>query len=403
EYVEVNRDALVEGIDVDADAVASHFEANKENYTQPERKRFAHILIEVNDDRPGEAALQIISDIAAEISAGKDFAALARERSEDSGSGANGGDLDYQEAGTFVPEFETAGHALTVGEVSSPVKTEFGYHLIKLLDVEEARVPVLADIQEQIAKDLLQSRAEEQFIDLSSRLGELAYEANDLQEPAETLGLVVKTTGLITRHETQGIGVSPKVMEAAYSAEVFDDGNNSDTIAIDENHHVVIRVTDHRPSELKPITDVREDIVDAIARERAELAARDQALKITGMLEEGSLTRYIENEFEVDFQNLPDATRNQLGMDRAINEEGFRLPRPAPDGKSIGQGVLSNGDAFVITVTRVNDVQGDELLKEDVSNIGRVLATRSGQNNYASFRAYYKAENEVWIKPEFGN
>lgn len=398
QYLEIKRSDLMDKTEILEDEILSHYETEKESYSQGERRRFAHILIESSDEVSVEEARIKAQKVYEKILSGEDFAELAKTFSDDKGSAEIGGDLEFQEAETFVPEFEKAGYALSLNEVSDPVLTEFGYHLIKLLDIEPEVVPELADIHARIEAELKDRKAEKNFLDLSSKLADIAYDATDLIEPADELGLKLLETGHVSRSETQGLAANKLVMEMAYSPDLLQDGNNSDIIEITPDHHVVIRVLDHKPSELKTLSLVEDEIVASIARERATFLAEEQAKEIVAMLEDGSGTKFVADTYHVQWQVVEEAIRTQLGMVREINAEAFKLPRPEEGGKSVGYSLLDNGDAVVVSVSRVIEVEETALLDEDVISIAKVLASRSGQTNYAEFRAYYTDNTSVWLK-----
>ena len=397
EYLEIKREDLMSEIKVSDEDVRNYYSASKEDYQQPERYRFAHILIEVGDKQEAATSLERIKEIQKQLVAGEDFGELAKRYSEDKLSAVEGGDLGFQLKDTFVPEFEEAGYLLEVNQISEPVLTEFGYHLIKLLEVEEEVIPEFEIVRDQIEKDIRDQKSGEQFLDISARMG-MAYEVKGLEEPAEELGLEIKSTGLIKRDTSEGIGGSEQVMDVAFSRDILEDGNNSDVIEITPDHHVVIRVVDHKSRELRDYETVREGIVGTIALEKARREAEERAAVITGMLEEGSSTRFVADEYGLEWQKVENAIRTQLGLPREINEKAFLLPRPSKGGKSVGYGVLPDGNAFVVSVTSVKTLEGDTLLPQDTRNISRVLARGKGEAILSQFKSYITEDRDIWIK-----
>ncbi len=391
-YVEIKRDDLAQNVDIDEAALQTFFEDTRALYSEEENRRVAHILIEVNDEVQEAEAKAKIDAIYQRIMDGENFETLARTLSEDRGSAAQGGDLGFTPRGTFVEPFEDAAYALELNQLSLPVRTEFGFHIIKLLGLEEARVPEFAEVRDKVEAAFREAEAESRFVEQSSQLSELAFEATDLSGPAQDLGLELKTTDFIGRNELEGIGAEPAVVEAAFSPDVLLDGNNSRIIELTPNHHVVIHVDGHRVQEVRTLADVTDEITQLLAEEKASALAESRAQEIVGMLEAGSVTRFVADKFGLEWQVVGDAGRNQNSMDREINTEVFRLPRPPEGQKSVGYAMLSDGDAVVMTVTRITDKPDDS---SDLSTLGRILANQQGAYEFTEFRENLSSLGDV--------
>jgi peptidyl-prolyl cis-trans isomerase D len=396
-YVEIKKADLMDDIAIDEQALENFFYDTQDIYAEPERRRLAHILIEITDEQTEAEAKEKVDAIYAQIIDGADFAELARSESNDPGSAEVGGDLGFTDPGTFVPEFEEVGYNLALNQMSEPVLTEFGYHIIKLLDIEEAKEPVLAEVREKVEQAYRDAEAEGLFVDLSTQLSELSFESADLGGPADELELEVKSTGHVGRSVTTGFAANADVMDAAFSVDVLQDGNNSALIEITPNHHAVIRVAEHSPSELKPLDVVREEVETAVRRNKAEALALEQAEQMVAMLEEGSITRFVADQFGLEWTVVAEASRGARDIDPQINREAFALPRPAEGNKSVGSLVLANGDTAVISVTNVNNPAPADV-DVDVANmnsLARVLASREGTSDFQALREYLRAEGKI--------
>ncbi|MFT7685519.1 MAG: peptidyl-prolyl cis-trans isomerase D [Candidatus Azotimanducaceae bacterium] len=385
-YIEVKRNDLLSEVEVSEEQLLVYFADTKASYTEPERRRVAHILIDVSDERSEDEAKVQVDDLYEKLITGGDFTALAAEFSADTGSSEEGGDLGFNDSGTFVEEFELAANELALNQLSLPVKTEFGYHILKLLGVEETIEPEFAEVREKVEEEFRKVGAEELFVNLSSRLSEISYESADLVEPAEELGLEIKTTGLVSRSNPTGITITPSVLDAAMNPDVLLDGNNSVLLEVTPNHHVVLRVKEYQPKEAKALAIVSEEIKTTLKLEQATTLAKGQAEEMTSMLESGSVTRFVADKFGLQWTVVGEARRNQMGMDREINVEAFSLPRPLEGNKSIGSAILSDGDAAVLVVTNVQNNKGDGSTSEDLRSLGRVLASQQGGSDYLEFR-----------------
>ncbi|MFT5209137.1 MAG: peptidyl-prolyl cis-trans isomerase D [Flavobacterium sp.] len=394
-YVEIKRNDLLSEVEVTEDQLEAFFADTKATYAEPERRRVAHILIDVSDERSEEDAKVQVDGLYQQLISGGDFSALASEFSADAGSAEAGGDLGFNDQGTFVEEFEFAANVLALNQLSTPIKTEFGYHILKLLGVEDAVDPEYADVRNRVEAEFRKVGAEELFVNLSSRLSEISYESEDLAEPAEELNLEVKATGLVSRSKPTGIAATPSVLEAALNPDVLLDGNNSVLLEVTPNHHVVLRVNQYQPQEVKTLELVSEEIAKTLKLKKASTLAKGQAVEMTSLLETGSITRFVADKFNLRWTVVGEAKRNQIGMDREINTEAFSLPRPSEGNKSVGYSVLNNGDAAVLVVTNVQNNNGDTSSADDLRSLGRVLASQQGGSDYLEFRDNLTLEASV--------
>ncbi|MGK0342082.1 MAG: peptidyl-prolyl cis-trans isomerase D [Candidatus Azotimanducaceae bacterium] len=394
-YIEIKRGDLLQKIEVDDQALMDFFEDTSAIYAEPERRRLAHILIEISDAKLEDVAKAEVDGIYQQIIDGADFADLAKEFSNDPGSAEIGGDLGFNDPGTFVDEFESVGYALSLNQMSKPVLTEFGYHIIRLIDLEAAKEPIFAEVRDRVEAEFREVGAEEMFVDLSARLSEISFEATDLQEPAEELELELKATGLIKRVGEEGIAANPAFINAAFASDVLLDGNNSTLIEITPNHHVVVRINEHQPSELKSLETVNAEVTETLVREKATALATEQAKAMVAMLEDGSITRFVADQFGLKWTVVSEANRNDRGVDPEINREAFSLARPTDGNKSVGFVSLANGDTAVVSVTNVKNKLPTEIDTSNLSSLARVLATREGAADYQELRDYLAATGNI--------
>jgi peptidyl-prolyl cis-trans isomerase D len=203
------------------------------------------------------------------------------------------------------------------------------------------------------------------------------------------------TTGGVKRDQSIGLAANASVIEAAFSPDVLFDGNNSNLIEITPNHHVVLRVSNHQPQELKALETVSDEVTEAIRLEKATEIAQQQAKEMVEMLESGSITRFVADQYGLEWTVVGEATRNEMQMDREINVQAFALPRPQEGNKSIGYAILANGDAAVISVTNVVNKPDDEVSGEELSSFARALASQQGQSDYLEFRGNLYAEGTI--------
>ena len=240
DYIELKKSAFFDQVKVTDEELKAQYE--KEIANLAEQRHAAHILIEVNDKVTDAQAKARAEEIEQRLAKGEDFAALAKEFSQDPGSATSGGDLGFAGPGVYDPAFEEALYQLQNGQVSAPVRTEFGYHLIKLLGVQAPEVPSFASLKDKLTRDLKMPLVEQRYVDASKQLQDAAYEASDLAQPAQDLNLKVHTSAAFGREGGEGITANRAVVQAAFSEEVLDEGANSTAIELDPETTVVLRV-----------------------------------------------------------------------------------------------------------------------------------------------------------------
>ena len=243
DYVELKKSSFFDQVAVkDEDLEAAY---QKEIANLAEQRRAAHILIEVNDKTTEAQAKAKIEEVQARLAKGEKFEALAKEFSQDPGSANNGGDLGYAGPGVYDPAFEKALYSLSKDQVSEPIRTDFGYHLIKLLGVEAPEVPTLASLKDKLTRELKAAQVEQRFVEATKQLEDSAFEASDLAQPAADLKLTVHTSKPFGREGGEGVAANRAVVTAAFSPEVIDEGANSTAIELDPETVIVLRSKEH--------------------------------------------------------------------------------------------------------------------------------------------------------------
>lgn len=390
EYLELKKDSLFDQVDVSESDLKSAYESEIANLA--EQRQAAHILIEVTDSVTDEQAKAKIEDIQKRLQQGEDFAALAKEFSDDPGSAANGGDLGYAGPGVYDPAFEDALYALSENQVSAPVRSEFGWHLIKLLGVQAAEIPTFDSLKDKLERDLKASKVEQRFVEVSKELEDSAFEASDLAQPAQELGLQVNTTEAFGREGGEGLAGNRQVIQAAFSPEVLEDGSNSNTIELDPDTVVVVRVKEHKTPEQLAFDQVAESIRAQLTQVRANEAAKARGEALLAALRDGQTPT---DSTEQTWNVVEAATRSQEGVEPAVLQALFRMTKPEDASKPTFSGVsLGNGDFVAIRLNGVSEPEG-ALSAEDKVMYSRFLASRSGQQDFAAFRKQLEAKADI--------
>ncbi len=384
EYVELNKEAYFDEVDASEEELQELYRQQIGNLA--EQRRAAHILIEVDGTSDAEAKAQL-EEIAAQLAAGGDFATLAKEHSDDPGSANEGGDLGYAGPGVYDPAFEDALYALKEGQVSAPVRSEFGWHLIKLLGVQSPEVPRFESMKPELERELKAQQVEQRFVEVTKELENLAFESADLEQPAQELGLTVKTTEPFGREGGEGIAANRQVIQAAFSDEVLMDRTNSSVIELDPDTVVAVRIKQHLEPEVQAFEAVRDGIFEQLQHSKAAEQARSEGEKLLATLREGG-------EVEGQWQSVEAATRGQDGVAPAVLQTVFRMPKPEGESSTFSGVTLASGDYVVIRLNGVSEPDG-ELSAEEKQNYRRFLASRSGQQDFAAYREKQHAEAKI--------
>ena len=384
EYVELNKEAYFDEVDASEEELQELYRQQIGNLA--EQRRAAHILIEVDGTSDAEAKAQL-EEIAAQLAAGGDFATLAKEHSDDPGSANEGGDLGYAGPGVYDPAFEDALYALKEGQVSAPVRSEFGWHLIKLLGVQSPEVPSFESMKPELERELKAQQVEQRFVEVTKKLENLAFESADLEQPAQELGLTVKTTEPFGREGGEGIAANRQVIQAAFSDEVLMDRANSSVIELDPDTVVAVRIKQHLEPEVQAFETVRDGIFEQLQHSKAAEQARSEGEKLLATLREGG-------EVEGQWQSVEAATRGQDGVAPAVLQTVFRMPKPEGESSTFSGVTLASGDYVVIRLNGVSEPDG-ELSAEEKQNYRRFLASRSGQQDFAAYREKQHAEAKI--------
>jgi peptidyl-prolyl cis-trans isomerase D len=240
--------------------------------------------------------------------------------------------------------------------MSAPVRSSFGYHLIQVEAITPAAVKPFDEVRQQLRGDLAKQKAESLFYDLSERLANVVFESADSLEPAaKEFGLEIKHSDWIGRQGGEGILGHPKVTAAAFSEEVLTERRNSDLLEPEKDvlQTVVLRVVDHHESSTKPLSEVRDEIINELRKERAQKAAAAAAAACADQLRGGAEWKAVAGEDKVEEAGL--VTRNDPKVPAAVRTAAFTLPVPPTGRASVGTATLDNGDVAILRVTKVED------------------------------------------------
>lgn len=404
-YVRLSTEQLAESYKdkISEEQVQEFYDANKANYQDPTEILVAHILIDNSIDSAESKASELLN----QLKNGADFAELAKEHSSDTFSGENGGQLDWVDAiptsdenpsGTgWVPEFEAAALALNnVGDMTEVVETQYGYHIIKLVDKKESQTTPLAEVESDILETLANEKAQEEFFAKQSKLNENLFEfGDDLDKFAEQVGLEVQETGMFSESSTTGLTANPVFLEKAFSASVLESTEVSDMIELTNNDIVYVTVKEYQPAQVQPLDEVKETVVATLKEEKVRTAAKDFAEQVLARLEEGEDAETLLSLEGLSWSETTGLKRRDTAIGFDLTNAIFNVKAPAEGQASRSVEQLFNGDYVVVEVNAVNYPDPDTMDDATRQQIEQRLANASAQAEMQSLMQNFREKSEV--------
>lgn len=383
EYVELNA-ATLPVPQADEAELRRRYDAEKARFAATEQRQTAHILIALDpkaDAATAKAAEQKAAKLAEQAKQpGADFAALARANSDDPGSKAAGGDLGFVEKGAGLAKpFEDAVFSMQSGQVSAPVKTEFGYHIIKLGEVKTGQQLPFEQVRDQLAQEQAEADREKAFNDMAGRLVDLVYKNPTALEPAaREMNLPVQKLGPFPRGGGEGLAANPAIQRAAFSETLVQDGTVSDPIEIAPNHSVLIRVVDHKPERTLPLADVRDRVVAAVRADRTKKASAAAADAFLARVTKGETLEAVAASQGLQATPIPGLPRGAPIPSPEANEAIFAVAKPAAGKVSAGKADMTDGSHVVFAVSKVEPGSKDALQPAQREQMRNQMAQMKG-------------------------
>jgi len=393
DYITLKRDDFLAQM-VTEEELQARYQDKVKDAASNEQRQAQHILITVDEKMKDADALKKMQTIEKRLQAGEDFGKLAKEFSQDTGSVANGGDLGFAGRGMFDPAFEKSLFSLKVGETSAPVKSQYGYHLIKLNKIQRAEAASFASLRSQLEQEAKLAKAEEQYADQVEKLDAAVYEAADLNEPATTFNRPVAATGLFARVGGEGLAAERKVIDTAFSDDLLKDGKNSPAIRLNDGSTVWVRVREHQPAKLRPLAEISVAIRNQLTIEKARAKAKAVAEEVAKAITGGASLADVAAKNGLSWVNLPGADRRTQVPVPEILRVAFRLSRPAAGMVSADSFPTGMGYGLV-AVSKVTE--GSTAMGESLTQMRTMLAESRSQQEFQDYVRFLREEGDVTI------
>ena len=376
---------------VTEDDVKAYYEQSKAQYVEPEKRRVSHILIDNSED--DDAAKAKAESLLAQLNQGADFAELAESSSDDIVSGEMGGDLEWIERDVMDPVFEDAAFALeNKGDYSDVIASEFGYHIIKLTDLQAQQVKAYDDVKADLRAELEKAEKVDAFYEKQTEMAALAFEISDrLVDAAEAAGVEIKSTPLVALNELPEPLNSPAVITALTSVDLLEDKVNSELIELGNEHVIVVRVNEHEPAATKALSDVSEQIKASLVNEKTSALAKEKARTLFAEVQAGKSLNDVAAEQNLTVRQEAQLTRQSYTVSPAIVTQTFKMAHPT-DSAIVELVNLNNGDAAIVALKSVTNAEvADNIDPQIQQNITMAQANK----NYMVFIESLKAQAKI--------
>ncbi len=398
EYLELALADIAATVEVSEEELRAAYEEQRAQFETAEERRASHILIEVADGQD-EAARAAAEAVLARLRAGEDFAAVAAEVSADAGTKAQGGELGWISRGTLVGPFEDALFALEEGGLSEPVRTEFGFHVIRLEEVRAGEIQPFEAVREELAAETRTREAEDEFYERANRLADAAFDAHDeLASVASALDLPLKTAmGYPRTGDSSLFENNAAVVQAAFAEEIVESGRNSEIVELAEDHVLVLRVTAHHVPMTKPLDEVREQIREELIRERALALAEDAARAFLADIERGGDPAERAAAHGGVWNAAAWITRTDEAVPTEVLSAAFGMPKVAGGAPQREILALANGGQAVVVLTGVEAGEPATMTQEERDQRQRQLADQAARAELTAYAGNVSEAAEVRI------
>ncbi|MEI6333511.1 MAG: SurA N-terminal domain-containing protein [Methylococcaceae bacterium] len=374
ESVALSLEEIAKKVVVTDEKLKAFYEEQKDQFTTPERRKISHILFMVNDKITEKQALEKALKAKQDL-ASKDFSALAAEVSDDKLTAKKGGDLGLFNVGVMEKAFEESASTLKLGEVSNPVRSAFGYHLIKVTELVPGDIKSFDSVKNEVTLAYQKAQAENAFYEAGQKLTEMSYEHPDnLQTVADGLNVSVQKSALFTKEKGEGIAADEKVRNAAFSEEVLQ-GNNSTPIELGADRLVVVRLLEHKVAAKRDLSEVKQEVAAVLSKEKAQLLTVQKAQQIKERLQAGESIQAVASENKLEIKAEKALARGKNKLPEQLSEAIFKAAKPVGSKPSVFIAVLPSGEQVLVSLTKVtagimseDDKKQMELAKKNIAN-----------------------------------
>jgi peptidyl-prolyl cis-trans isomerase D len=398
EYIEIRRDLLGQQVEISEEGLLEYYEESKNRYLQDEQRRARHILIEFGDDE--DAAEEQAKALTARIRAGEPFEDLARQHSKDGGTSVQGGDLGLIMQSQMPGELGDAIFSMFEGDIEGPVKTDFGFHVVRLDEILERGPMPLADVRYELENELRDREVDDLYREVERKLSDALFDATELAQMAEAVELEVKSVERFARVGGEPFGTNQAAIDAIFDERILHNGEISEIVELDANRSAIFKVANYYEAKRQPIEDVRELIVGALRTQEARNIVVGKVDQLLAMLADGAA--FEESAIPLGAEVTAPAllTRQSESPEQAILLEVFNARKPTAGEPTTGTAITRTGEYVVYSVSEVMPGRPESIPLAERDAGKNALTQQSGVEDFNAFVSQLQQDADVVVSDD---
>jgi len=402
EYIAIDIDDIAASIEFNDEDLKKYYEENIERFVSNEERRSRHILIAIDEQDSEESALDLVTSLKNRLSAGEAFEILAKEFSNDPGSAENGGDLGWAERGLFVPEFDETLFNLEINQISEPVKTQFGYHIIQLNELKAGIQQNFEDIEYDLRFEYSRLLAEETLFDLAGQMDDLSLQAfNELDSVALKLELPIQVMNAVTRNSSTLLNEDPELIQLLFNPVSIEQTENTPVFEIN-NTILVARVAEHRLPMIKEYSLVKDQIVSFLEKEMATKLAGDYANKILQDFSEFSSFEKLAEDNSLEVIGFDSVLRSNTDIPSSLLDPIFKFTKQDIENNKVID-VQDSENIYLIKLTEINPGKLEKFSDEERTAGKQQISEEIGSSELDAFAETLRENATVVVDDKLYN
>ena len=394
-YVLLDKNIISNEIELDEGVIEAQYETERLAFEGSAEKRASHILFEVGGDLSEEQALEMAATAKQRIDAGEDFGAVALDVSTDTVSAEDGGDIGYTDGTAFPVALEEVLEILSVDEVSGPVISDFGVHIVMLTEDSENVFQSFEEVADRIERQLKSSEVELIYAQRLGDLSNLAFETGNLETISEELGLDVLISGTFGRTGGSGIFSNQGLIAAAFSEEVLLEGNNSEVVELSLSQAVVLNVLLFNEAAVLPIEEVEPEIAVIIRTQMEREAVQALNDQLLTNIENDELVDQLLADNEIEWLTEEGTSRGAVTVNREILAKVFSMSLADSDTSTYDNLTLTNDTAVIIELNSINAGSIATLPQIDRENIVSGMVADLGNSDFQAYMSNLQENADI--------
>ena len=402
EYIAIDINDIADSIEFNDEDLKEYYEENIERFVSNEERRSRHILIATDEQDSEESALDLVTSIKNRLTEGEAFEILAKEFSSDPGSAENGGDLGWAERGLFVPEFDETLFNLEINQISEPVKTQFGYHIIQLNELKTGIQQNFDEIENDLRFEYSRLLAEETLFDVAGQMDDLSLQAfNELDSVASKLDLPIQTLNAVTRNSSTLLNQDPELIQLLFNPVSIEQTENTPVFEIN-NTILVARVAEHRLPMTKEYSLVKDQIISFLETEKAKKLAEDYANKILQDFSEFSSFERLAQDNSLEVIEFDSVLRSNTDIPSSLLEPIFQFSQQDIENNRVID-VQDSENIYLIKLTQINPGQLEKFSDEERTAGKQQMSEEIGSSELDAFAETLRENATVVVDDKLYN